>query len=133
MGFSSSYDDVSRNEKNAANGAAPEMLGEETDASKTIVLFAGDNVDHNILTIDGKGTFHGMGMIAAISPRRRTNWTIPRQNISDLNIVKRTKIEIKEHQFASYVHRNIQFRKLPTLCECDKRIDLLWELSFNFN
>ena len=36
----------------------------------TTLLFSGDDVDHNILTIDDKGTFHGVGvgMIAALTP-----------------------------------------------------------------
>ena len=30
--------------------------------------FVADNVDHNIATTDGKGTFHGMGIIAISAP-----------------------------------------------------------------
>ena len=30
--------------------------------------WSADNVDHNIGTLDGKNTFHGMGMIAAVTP-----------------------------------------------------------------
>ena len=32
------------------------------------VQYVADNVDHNIKTLDGNNTFHGMGMIAAITP-----------------------------------------------------------------
>ena len=35
------------------------------------LLFAGDNADHNIITKDGKGTFHGMGMISATTPESK--------------------------------------------------------------
>ena len=35
------------------------------------LLFAGDNVDHNILTLDGMGTLHGMGIITALTSRRK--------------------------------------------------------------
>ena len=33
----------------------------------SFTTFVADNFDHNIATLDGKGTFHGMGMIAAIT------------------------------------------------------------------
>jgi hypothetical protein len=33
-----------------------------------------DNVDHNIRTLDGTGSFHGMGMIA-VSVRSAYNYT----------------------------------------------------------
>ena len=31
------------------------------------IQYVADNVDHNICTLDGHGTFHGMGIIAAIT------------------------------------------------------------------
>ena len=77
MGFCASYKEVLRFEKNAANCVAPDMLGEDIDPSSTALLFVGDNVDHNIITIDGKGTFHGMGMIAALTPKKQSNRIIP--------------------------------------------------------
>ena len=36
-------------------------------------------MDHNIITLDGKGTFHGMGMIAAITPGKQVSHGIPQQ------------------------------------------------------
>ena len=30
--------------------------------------YVADNVDHNVNTLDGYNTFHGMGIIAAITP-----------------------------------------------------------------
>ena len=41
-----------------------------------MLLFAADNVDHTIVTLDGKGTFHGMGMIAALTPGSHASYTI---------------------------------------------------------
>jgi len=38
-------------------GAVPPMLGSFTQ-------WVGDNVDHNVASIDGRGSFHGMGIIA---------------------------------------------------------------------
>ena len=64
-GFCSSYSEVQRYEHSAA-------LTRGTDipnfcANDTIQYMA-DNVDHNVNTLDGLNTFHGMGMIVTITP-----------------------------------------------------------------
>ena len=71
MEFCSSYAEVIRFEKNAADCVEPDVLGGNVDLIGMSVLFAADNIDHNIITIDGKGTFHGMGIISALTPARR--------------------------------------------------------------
>ena len=68
MGFCSSYAEVIRFEKNAADCVESDVLGGNVDLLGMSVLFAADNVDHNIITIDGKGTFHGMGIIHQLQP-----------------------------------------------------------------
>ena len=102
MGFCSSYAELQRFEANAANCTAPNMLGNDIDESNTTVLFAADNVDHNILTIDGKGTFHGMGMIAALTPGQKTNQRIPRFKMNELNIVQSSKVAIIDYHFGKH-------------------------------
>nr|XP_055038535.1 uncharacterized protein LOC129426304 [Misgurnus anguillicaudatus] len=52
MGFASSYKEVLHFEKNAADSVAPDMLADDINVVDMALLFAGDNVDHNILTID---------------------------------------------------------------------------------
>lgn len=54
-----------------------------------------DNVDHNIRTIDGHGTFHGMGIIAAVTPGTKESRIIPR--------LKVTTEEIKEVGKINYI------------------------------
>ena len=71
MGFGSSYKEVSRFEKNTADLAVPDMVVDYMDLLDIGLLFAGDNVDHNILTLDGMGTLHGMGITAALTPGRK--------------------------------------------------------------
>ncbi len=71
MGFGSSYEEVLRFEKNSADLTVPDMVVNYMDLLDIGLLFAGDNVDHNILTLDGMGTLHGMGIIAALTPRRK--------------------------------------------------------------
>ena len=74
----------------------PDVLGGDVDLLDMSVLFVADNVDHNIITIDGKGTFHGMGVIASGTPGKHTNHLIPRRPISELKI----EIPILEYRFA---------------------------------
>ena len=127
MGFCASYKEVLRFEKNAASYVAADML-EGMDPSTTL-LFAADNVDHNIITLDGKGTFHGMGMIATFTPGKKTRKIISRLKTTDLNIVQGTKIDIKELRFTNHVCQNITFQGLPASVSFVMDIDILWELS----
>jgi hypothetical protein len=80
LGFCSSYSEVMEFEKNAAITMEPELknLGISTDG---LFLFAADNVDHNLITLDGQNTFHGMGMIAALTPGNFQRPAIPRKKV----------------------------------------------------
>ena len=67
LGFSISYSEVNRFKKSVV---ANQPMGNSVINSypKVFTQFAGDNVDHNIKTLDGSGTFHGMGIIAISTP-----------------------------------------------------------------
>ena len=69
------------------------MLG-TANISEGMLLFAADNVDHNIVSLDGKGTFHGMGMIAGITPSQKISHTVFRKNISQLQVTEKTHVDI---------------------------------------
>jgi hypothetical protein len=64
-GFSSSYSEVKKYELNAA-------ITQKTDIPEALtsshLQYIAENVDHNIRTIDGHGTFHGMGIVASLTP-----------------------------------------------------------------
>lgn len=75
MGFCSSYSEVQRFEENAASSVALDVL-DGVNLADRMLLLAADNVDHNIASLDGKGTFHGMGMIAAVTPGHKVTHTI---------------------------------------------------------
>ena len=47
----------------------------------TFVQFVADNVDHNRRTLDVHNTFHGMGMIAAVTPATSRTGRIPFRHI----------------------------------------------------
>ena len=81
IGFSSSYYEVLRFEKNAADVMASNIIGTDLCKNESMLLFAADNVDHNIIAIDGKGTFHRMGMIATLTPGKFKERIILRKKI----------------------------------------------------
>ena len=50
-------------EENAADCVEPNVIGDVYLLDMS-VIFAADNVDQNIITIDGKGKFHGMPRVS---------------------------------------------------------------------
>ena len=132
MGFCSSYAEVISFEKNVADCVEPNVLGGNVNLLGMSVLFA-DNVDHNIITIDGKGIFHGMGIIAALTSARRMTRTIQQKQVSDLKISD-TKIPVLEYRFSRHACREVVFKDIPRYVDSclSKRIDILWEVSLSF-
>ena len=63
-GFCCSYHEVHQFEQNAVLDYGTDIL----DPSSHFIQSVADNVDHNIKTPNGNDTFHGMEMIAAITP-----------------------------------------------------------------
>ena len=49
-----------------------------------------DNVDHNLATLDGQGTFHGMGIIAVSTPNQDQLFPSPSR------VVRRQRIKVHE-------------------------------------
>ena len=66
-------------------------------------FFVGDNVDHSILTTDGKGSFHGMGIIAALTPRWKRDSIIPRRDITNLDLPMQSKIPLIKYRFVKHM------------------------------
>ena len=125
MGFCSSYAEVQRFEKNAADAVTSDVLG---GPLPDMVVFAADSDDHNILTIDGKGTFYGMGMIA--SGNNTWDTTQPcghKENVSLVNVKEMAQVNITDYYFLNYARRQIMFKTLPKLYCAAPTVDILWE------
>ena len=125
-GFSSSYSEVKRFEKSAAG-----CLGKEVSPllDGQFSQFVADNVDHNTRTLDGMSTFHGMGIIQAITPGDSRSYTIPRINRRAADLALQGRIKI--HFYKSNVVCNFfTYHKLPELEVKDKdwKINLLWKI-----
>ena len=92
--------------------------------------FVADNVDHNIRTIDDRDTFHGMGIIASVTPGTKISRTIPRLKAScaDVDAVGKIKLQY----YSSQESTTLKFGPLKhAVCE-DKtyNIDVLWKTTW---
>jgi len=66
LGLSVSYDEVYRYKQSVIQCNDDGTLPPQFPVSFT--QFSGDNVDHSICTLDGSGSFHGMGIISMSLP-----------------------------------------------------------------
>ncbi|XP_033122104.1 uncharacterized protein LOC117121111 [Anneissia japonica] len=132
MGFCVSYKEVKRFKKNAASFVSQNFLDDILDKNERLIMFAGDNVDHNLVTLDGHGTFHGMGIIAATTPGVKLNSEVKRCKVTDLDILNKSRIPIVNYRPSSQAHKEILFEDVPKFPGIIvKNIDVLWELSLN--
>ena len=100
----------------------------ETD--ETLMQYVADNVDHNLCTLDGSNTFHGMGIIATITPKTNKINRVPKSLVSSKDIVDIANIEIKTFAQKRSPFK-LRFNKLP--CLLYDQIDstnLLWRCTW---
>ena len=72
---------------------------------KVFTQFAGDNFDHNIRTLDGLGTFHGMGIIAISTPFPGNSVLKERDKISQgKDITSEVSVNNKVIAMHNYMH-----------------------------
>ena len=65
--FAGPYNEVVRFKQGVVMTEDIDAILQSSAYEDNFVNFVGDNVDHNIATLEGKGTFHGKGVIAAIT------------------------------------------------------------------
>ena len=63
--------------------------------SEHTMQYIADNVDHNLVTVDGTGIFHGMGIIAAVTPGTQAKKHIPKANVTAADIDTVGQINIR--------------------------------------
>ena len=95
--------------------------------------FTADNIDHNTQTLVGLNTFHGMGMIKAVSPGIKcTSRIIPCVEVTAEDVAAVAKIDIL---FYKNVERfNIKYEKLPEISKMIilGRLIYLWSYHICF-
>jgi hypothetical protein len=69
-----------------------------------------DNVIHNIGTIDGQGTFHGMGIFAALTPDHIHKGPILRPKSSSSNFKTISRVSVAIYRFAKSIQNGLKFR-----------------------
>ncbi len=127
LGFSCSYSEVQRYERSAAVAQGTD-IPDHTPGQQ--IQYVADNVDHNVCTLDGAGTFHGMGIIAIKTPGSSKCKPVPKVSISSAEIAAIGQISIEYFKptptlpllvYKSIVNLDI---KDPTF-----NLDLLWKSS----
>ena len=110
--------------------------------NNSFVQWSANNVDHNLATLDGKGTFHGMGIIASVTPPG---------SIEQLKDVKRLKkrclvsevtkhkgVDIVEYDGSQDLNKFPQLKSLTSLkmnkrCIFDLQSEAFWHSSWHFS
>ena len=127
MGFCSSYYTVQNYEKSPAVSQGTDIPGYEAGS---FIQYVVDNVDHNIRTLDGHGTFHGMGIIAAITPGTMRSRPIPRKSVTTEQIANAGKLVIHHYNRSNENQQLLVYKDLKDLKVQDSfaHLDLLYKL-----
>ena len=63
LGYCVSYDEVTKYKQSVTAASEPGFARGECYPS-ALTRWVADNADHNVRTLDGTGTFHGMGIVS---------------------------------------------------------------------
>ncbi len=129
-GFCCSYKEVKHFEQNAAQSHGTDI----PSFTSQFVQYVADNVDHNIRTLDGNDTFHGMGMIATITPGTKESNPIPRVNVTPRDISSIGHVPIHYYRGESLGMNAVTYGKLHDMKASDPtaHLDILWKTSIMF-
>ena len=94
MGFCAPYKEVKRFGWNAAVDQGIDI----PQGDFQFVQYSADNVDHNIVTLDGKDTFHGMGVIFMVTPAIAHDHPVKIDHITAKAVSTRRHIPIRHHR-----------------------------------
>ena len=133
LGLSISSDEVKLFKQSAA--VSDSMKPTETEHFMQCV---GDNVDHNIRTLNGKGTFHGIGIISIHSNSNSNFKAISRRQHKSVTNLADCGVKVEPYYGDSY--RDLQklyFTSVAnlastTLSAPGMALDLLWPSAWFF-
>lgn len=132
LGFCCSYAEV-RKYKYCATISNNHVESDLPVSRNLVTKYVADNVDHNLCTIDGKGTFHGMGMISIDSTSdNRSEKRISRVKVTVEDVKKVGSVEINQYSENLEDNLSIKYIKLSPSIIVDAfiKLDLLWTLSW---
>jgi len=143
LGFCVSYDEIGRYKQCA-------VQSDDTDLPLCFPLgftqWSADNIDHNLCTLDGHGTFHGMGIISMTSSTSAANLAnghfteeplkrLPRVKVGNMTKGKgipvvhyriKEKSALSEIQFQPIADLNVQY----TAPRSVGNVDVLWHAGW---
>ena len=134
MGFGSSFSEMTKFEQNAAVSSKDTGIFEKFNPT-SFIQFVADNVDHNIRTLDGLDTFHGMGIIAVLTPRTNlvpsveyARCVVPQLNVTTNDILEIGKMERHFFSTRDRVCNQLKFIGIRRMVSCDptKILGDLW-------
>ncbi|CAH3160575.1 unnamed protein product [Porites lobata] len=131
LGFCSSYQVAQLFNQNAALDQGTDI----PDYNGEFVQYVADNVDHNVRTLDGNDTFHGMGMIATVTPGTKPTSCVPIRKVSPQNISASGKVEIHPPSEARLAQAEIKYDDVVVVKALDPTAnwDVLWKTSLLFD
>ena len=131
LGFCSSYQEAQLFNQNAALDQGTDI----PDYNGEFVQYVADNVDHNVRTLDGNDTFHGMGMIATVTPGTKPTSCVLRRTVSPQNISASGKVEIRPPSEPRLAQAEIKYNDVVVAKALDPtaNLDVLWKTSLLFD
>jgi len=145
LGFCVSYDEVCRYKQSVLQqDHGQEELDSFPDA---FTQWAADNVDHNVATLDGLGTFHGMGVIAMSV--QHSSGSLRSGSFGEKPVVRCKRVQvnqlikhrgIKLHHYCApevspfkqlCLKPRTDLKSLSTISPC-VNLDLLWHVGWFF-
>lgn len=132
LGFCCSYAEV-RKFKYCATISNNQIENQQSASRSPVTKYVADNVDHNLCTLDGKGTFHGMGMISIDSMSgKRSERRIARTNVNTEDVKKVGGVEIIQYSDDVEDKFFVKYTKLSpsTIYDSFCKLDFLWSVSY---
>ncbi|CAC5372581.1 unnamed protein product [Mytilus coruscus] len=132
LGFCSSYTEIQKFECCAAAEKGNDI---PNFVAESFLQYVADNVDHNSGTLDGNNTFHGMGIMAAVTPGSFGTKPIPRIDVTSEQIALLAKFNIsyykpsESNRMASCVYSNLRKMNYKDV-DCSFMVKLLWKVSW---
>jgi hypothetical protein len=77
--------------------------------------YMADNADHTVCSLDGKSDFHGMGIMAAVTPGFKAVHHIPRQKVEQEAIRKAANIKFQHYDDVKFAAKSLKFLKYSSV------------------
>jgi len=132
LGFCVSYTEVQTFESSAAVSESGDLNNNTITTNENFIQYVADNVDHNLCTLDGSGTFHGMGMIACVTPGNFGTKPVKRQSVSSDELLVSGKIDIADYRPDENQCTSLELEELVDwkAIDCTAKLTLLAQITW---